>query len=334
MNVVETTSLNVLNLCVPCYNRCRYCLLSWDGECLGIDYQRSLAYAQRLYDWLKTAHPDIRFVYYFGYSMEHPDLPEAIRFLQKTNSPGGEFLQLDGMKMRTGEELQALFATLKGSGIKLVDFTFYGTREYHDRFAGRKGDFSLMMDSLAVALDKGLEVEVGIPVTKENLGQLDELLALLPEEQIRIFLFTPHSGGRGIHLLDSKITLDDYEAMSLKAKSYFSRKKNRTALEWMESEISPVSRRVLTLSLLPGNIDRLEGQSFEETLKELEKLDEDYYSRIPDFSGLLDRYADPKDRRLYSKKDLYLLYRRRYITENKLEIPDITDERFSGSLRY
>ena len=44
--------------------------------------------------------------------------------------------------------------------------------------------------------------------------------------------------------------------------------------------------------------------------------------------------VDLGDRRLYSKKDLYLLYRRRYITEKKLVIPDITDERFSGSLRY
>ena len=31
--------------------------------------------------------------------MEHPKLLEAIKFMQETNSPGGEFLQFDGMKM-------------------------------------------------------------------------------------------------------------------------------------------------------------------------------------------------------------------------------------------
>lgn len=331
---MKTTSLNVLNLCVRCYNHCKYCLLSWDGNCLGIDYQRSVIYARKLYDWLKTAHKEIRFIYYFGYSMEHPDLPEAIRFMRETNSPGGEFLQFDGMKMRTKEELRDLFATIKEQGIKLIDFTFYGTREYHDQFAGRRGNFQLMMNSLEIALETGLEAEVGIPVTKENLAQINELLELLPEDRIRIFIFTPHSGGRGIRLLDSKITVEDYESMSPKAKSYFNRNKNRTPSEWMESDLPAADKRVLTLSLRPTNIDRLERQPFEETLKELEKMDEDYYSRIPDFQSLLQLYADPNDRHLYSGKDLYLLYRRRYIADNKLEIPDVTDERFSGSLRY
>ena len=277
---------------------------------------------------------DIRFVYYFGYSMEHPDLPEAIRFMRETNSPGGEFLQFDGMKMRTREELRDLLAAIKAQGIKLLNFTFYGTREYHDGFAGRKGDFELMIHSLEIALEVGLDAEVGIPVTKENIGQIDELLKLLPEDRIRIYLFTPHSGGRGIGLLDSKITLEDYESMSPKAKGYFNRNKNRTPREWMESDLPKADKRVLTLSLLPENIDRLERQPFGETLAELEKMDEDYYGRIPDFPSLLKLYGDPKDRRLYSAKDLYFLYRRRYIAENELEIPDVTDERFSGSLRY
>lgn len=331
---MKTTSLNVLNLCVRCYNHCKYCLLSWDGRCLGIDYERSVTYARRLYNWLKTAHRDIRFVYYFGYSMEHPNLPEAIRFMREINSPGGEFLQFDGMNMRSMEELQDLLTAIKEQGIKLLNFTFYGTEAYHDRFAGRRGDFALMINSLEIALEKGLDVEVGIPVTKENIRQMDELLELLPEDRIRIFLFTPHSGGRGISLLDSKITLDDYESMSQKVKKYFNRNKNRTPQEWMGSDLPKADKRVLTLSLLPGNIDRLEQQPFEETLAELEKMDEDYYGRIPDFPSLLKIYGDPNDRRLYSGKDLYLLYRRRYIAENKMDIPDITDERFSGSLRY
>lgn len=331
---MKTTSLNVLNLCVPCYNHCRYCLLSWNGKCLGIEYDRSVVYARNLYNWLKMNHQEINFIYYFGYSMDHPNLPEAIRFMQETNSPGGEFLQFDGIKLRTREELYELLGTIKELGVKLIDFTFYGTKEYHDKFAGRKGDFDLMMNSLEIALELGLDVEVGIPATKENIDQIDELLNLLPEDRIRIFVFTPHSGGRGISLLDSKITVDDYENMSSKVQKYFDRNKNKTALEWVNSNQDKVENRILTLSLLPTNIDHLEQQSFEDTLKELEKMDEDYYSNIPDFQTLLNIYADSNDKHLYSKKDLYLLYRKRYIADNKLNIIDITDERFSGSLRY
>ena len=120
---MRTTSINILNLCVPCYNHCRYCLLSWNGKCLGVEYTRSVEYARNFYNWLKIAHPDINFVYYFGYSMEHPDLPEAIKFMQETNSPGGEFLQFDGMKMRTRAELHELLENIRTLGIKLIDFT-------------------------------------------------------------------------------------------------------------------------------------------------------------------------------------------------------------------
>lgn len=331
---MRTTSINILNLCVRCYNHCRYCLLSWDGKCLGIDYERSKAYARNFYNWLKTAHKEVHFTYYFGYSMDHPDLSNAIRFMQETNSPSGEFLQLDGMQMRTKEELDVLFATIKELGVKLVDFTFYGTKDYHDKFAGRKGDFELMMNSIEIALEKGLDVEVGIPVTRENLTQIDELLSQLPQDQIRIFLFTPHSGGRGINLLHSKITVDDYQNLSPNAKNYFNRNRNQTPAEWQSAQEPAPDSRILTLSLLPTNIDYLEQQSFEDTLRDLEKMDEEYYSKIPDFQSLLARYADPEDTHLYSRKDLYLLYRKRYIDEENISIVDIADERFSGSLRY
>ena len=323
-----------MNLCVRCYNHCKYCLLSWDGKCLGIEYERSVVYARKFYNWLKNTHKDIRFTYYFGYSMDHPDLPNAIKFMQETNSPSGEFLQFDGMKMRTKAELNSLFTIIAELGVKLIDFTFYGTKEYHDQFAGRKGDFALMMDSMEIALDKGLNVEVGIPITKENLSQIDTLLSQLPQDKIKIFLFTPHSGGRGSYLLDAKITLDDYEKLSSNAKRYFNRNRNQTPVEWLHSGESAPHNRVLTLSLLPSNIDFLENQTFEDTLKDLEKLDEDYYDKIPDFQSLLERYAATEDMHLYSKKDLYLLYRKKYMEEEKINVLDVTDERFSGSIRY
>ena len=254
--------------------------------------------------------------------------------MQETNSPGGEFLQFDGMRMRTKAELHQLLGNIKELGIKLIDFTFYGTKDYHDRFAGRKGDFELMMNSLKIALEKGLHVEVGIPITKENTTQIDSLMEMLPADKIRLFLFTPHAGGRGVTLMNSTITMDDYDRLSSTAKQHFNRKNNKTPLEWLNTDLPTVENRVLTLSLLPSNIDRLEHLSFENTLKELEMIDEEYYSAVPDFPTLLKLYADSNDSHLYSKKALYLLYRRRYITDNRLTVLDLTDERFSTSVRY
>lgn len=50
---MKTNILQVLNLCVPYHNYCRYCLLSWDGKCLDIDDRRAMQYAKRIFEWIK-----------------------------------------------------------------------------------------------------------------------------------------------------------------------------------------------------------------------------------------------------------------------------------------
>ena len=329
-----TKSINILNLNIPCHCHCRYCLLEWNGKTIGVDYDRSVNYAKSFYKWLKENRPDLGFTYYFGYSMEHPKLFEAIKFMQETNSPGGEFLQFDGMKERTKDELVEFLSNIKSSGIKLIDLTFYGLEEYHDKFAARQGDYNLMMNTLEVALNLGLNVEVGIPVTKENLNQLNELVEIFSTKNVDLYLFTPHSIGRGKTLLNSKITVCDYESMNDNVKKYFKRENNRTQKEWLDNPPIEVSVRTLTLSLLPSNIDDMENKSFEEVILELEEADDYFYSIIPSFNELLKKYVDVNDSRLYSKKDLYFIYRKKFVEENNLKIKDITDERFSGSFRY
>lgn len=329
-----TKSINILNLNVPCNNFCRYCLLSYCGKTLGIDYERSIQYARNFYEWLQENRPEIDFMYYFGYSMEHPHLFEVIKFMQETNSPSGKFLQFNGMKSRNSRELNELLTNLKDLGVELLNFTFYGTEEYHDKFSARRGDYCLMMETLDMALEKGIGVEIGIPVLKENLNQLEELVDIFSCKKVDLRLFTPHAGGRGETLSDSKITVEDYISMSDKVKRYFNRSSNKTQSEWLTAPPKEVVHRTLMLSLLPSNIEKLEKQTFEETLLELEKMDEEYFSQIPSFNELLIRYADENDRRLYSKKDLYILYRKRFVEENKIEITDITDERYCSSIRY
>ena len=77
---MKTVSVHVMDLSVPCANRCRYCLLSYDGRVNGVGFDRSMAYAQGFHDWLRQNRPELNFLYGWGYSMEHPRLPEAIRF--------------------------------------------------------------------------------------------------------------------------------------------------------------------------------------------------------------------------------------------------------------
>ena len=333
--IMRTTSINVMNLCVPCENRCRYCLLSYDGKVSGVDYKRSEAYAKRFYEWLKENRPDLSFLFGFGYSMEHPALMGAIDFCRSIGSATGEFLQFDGMKFRTDEELEDLLRQLKDHGIRLIDLTFYGTEEYHDRFAARSGDYRLMMRTLAQANRIGLDVTASIPITGENADQMDDLIAELEQYLTqRITVFVPHSEGRG-RLLDSvRFSEEHYQNLSEKVRSHFNTTRFKTEKEWLECGFPGNEKRVLTVTLRPENVAFFENQTFAETIAYLEKLDDDYYAAIPSVEELGKIYGDPNGNRYYSARDLYLHYQRRYIADHNLEIYDINDERQCFSRRF
>lgn len=332
---MKTKSINVFNQCLPCYNRCKYCLLSYNGKERGIAYERGVEFSKKMMEYLKINHPEIHFMHYLGSAMESQSLPQIIKDMKALNSPMAEFMQYDGTKFKEEQELLSILRKMKQAGIKLIDLTFYGMRAYHDEFAGRNGDFEYMMKIIDLTNSISLNVEIGIPVFKDNLDQIDVLVKLFEGKKVKeIFIFTPHAGGRGLALVDKKIDLNDYNCMSDSIKKYFNRNSNKTPMEWKSTNLPEVNSRMLHLSLLPTNIERLEKQDYEETLLELEKMDEEFYGIIPSFNSLLDMYVkQDDDKRLYTKKDLYAHYRRRFIKENGLSIKDI-DERYNYSLRY
>ena len=332
---MQTVSVNVMTLCTPCENRCRYCLLSYNGKTVGANYERSKQYAVRFYNWLKQNRPELSFVFGFGYSMEHPNLFEEIKFLQSINSPTGEFLQFDGMKFREKDELRRFLTKLKDYGIKLIDLTFYGDRDYHDRFAAREGDFDYMVSVAKIADEIGLKFQIGIAITSENAKQVDGLVdffsALNAE---KIFIFVPHSEGRGITIEDIRFDSKSFEKLGERARSKFNSTKFKTEKDWVECKYDKPSKRMISLSLTNENIDYFEGISFSEAIEYVERLDDEYYNAVPDFSELVKIYGDKNSDKFYSLRDLYLKYQRLYIEDNKLNVCDVNDERLCFSRRF
>ena len=333
---MKTVSINISSLCVPCENRCRYCLLSWDGRLRGLAYDRSAAYARRFQEWLKANRPELSFAFYYGYSMEHPELLESVDFLREIGSPGGKFLQFDGMKFRTEPELRQLLGELKAHGIELINLTFYGTRDYHDRFAARKGDFDYMMATLRIAAEVGLDVEVGIPLTRENAQQADKLVNLVGRYRpVRIFCFVPHGEGRGETLEPIRFRQDDYDALPERVRELLNRQKYRPEGEWIRENIfSDPEKRVLTLNLTGENAAYFESMPFAEVISYLEKLDDAYYASVPDLPTLAAMYGDKNGVCFYSERDLYLTYQRRYIREHGLSVTDMNNECGCFSRRF
>ncbi len=332
---MQTVSINIGTLCTYCSNRCRYCLLSYDGKAPGADWERSCRYAKAFYAYLQKNRPELSFAFYFGHSMEHPKLLEAIGFLQEIKSPTGEFLQLDGMAFRDESALRKLLSDLKAQGIKLIDLTFYGTRAYHDRFAARRGDYDYMMNVLRTANQIGLDCEIGYPLTQESAPLAGDFVAeLMPYRLKNLFFFVPHGEGRGRTLEGIRLTESDAEQLSESVQAHFNRCRFRSEREWLKAGFSAPDKRVLTLMLTEENIARYEKMEPADVIRELEEMDDKYYRAVPSLKELAARYGDANGDKLYSERDLYLSYQRRFIADAGLELYDVNDERQNFSRRF
>lgn len=331
---MKTVSLGIENLCVPCHAHCRYCLLSSCGQSTGVDYERGKRFAARLYREILEQRPDLRFFHYIGYCMDCEQLMDYITFSRETNSPSADFLQLNGLKLRDEANTDSFVSELVDAGIKLIDLTFYGLRDYHDRFAGRPGDFDFLVRILQSAHKHSLPTHISIPVTKENAGMMEELITLLESLCCgEIGLFLPHGKGRGRSLKSLRLTAEDLAGLSERVVSKLSA--CRTEGEWLKiGGGDEPTKRTLTLSLTPEEIERLEAMSLEEILSYLEGLDDRYYAALPSCEELAVLYGDPDGTRLYRRfRDLYLEWQQRYLAEHNLNIWDMNDETHHFSVR-
>lgn len=323
-------------LSVPCGCRCRYCLLSWDGHLPGPEYPIAEQVGRRFYQWFRENRPEVRFIFYFGFSMDTPYLRQNLAFSRETGSPAARLLQMDGLKYRTPAQAEDFFRMLKEEGVELVDFTFYGTEAYHDAFAGRKGDFAYMLSLAKIAHRQGLQVEMGAPVTRENLSQMAELVKTLEQaEPDKLFLFLPHELGKGASLAPYRLRVEDWEGLPEGVKKYLNRNRLKTPQEWkaLSGGMQP-EKRLLNLMVTKENAEALMTRPVEDILRELEEKDDRYHAAVPDFAGLCQLYAQIEDRRLFRQDDLQRAYEARFIAEQGLALPNLNDQRGDFSIRY
>ncbi len=131
MKTIQTRSITIQNLCVPCFNRCRYCLLSWDGKAVGTEWERSIILAERFIKEIKEARPGVTVSFFYGYSMEHPNLITAIQTLRRLGSkkitlfiPHGEGR---GKSLNSIRLQQQDLSVLSPDSLKLLNRDLYRT---------------------------------------------------------------------------------------------------------------------------------------------------------------------------------------------------------------
>lgn len=330
---MKTVSVSIENLCVPCHCGCRHCLLESCHKATGVEYARGQAFARRFYEWMKENRPDLDGNFYVGYCNEFPELLEHIDFVREF-APRFDFLQFNGLSFRNEEEIQNLLTDVMAHGIRLIDLTFFGLPEYHDRFAGRKGDFAYLLRITEEAKKLGLPVIASICLTEENKGQMEPLFSILQRVEIqRYSVFLPHAKGRGEKLSHLRLIKESFNTLPKVVRDNFMRVPHKTEAQWLrEGGFPKAERRALTLALMPENMDRLESMEPAEIILELEEMDDAYYAAIPSMDELAKQYGRPDNRQLFRFRDLALEWQKRYLREHPIDVPNMNDERHSFSV--
>lgn len=327
---MKTVSFSIENLCLPCSCRCKHCLLGYDGNTIGVGYEQGKNLARRI-----AAESSIKFNYYIGFCMDTPMLFDYIAFCQEIESPGGQFLQMNGFRERPYDEIERLMERIKNSSVDLIDLTFYGLPNYHDVFAGRPGDFRFLTKMLVAANKTQLPVNISIPITEDNAGQIERLFDILSEYKTdAINLYLPHSKGRGWFMEPQRLKKSTLEQLPPSVQARMPKIKTQSEAQWLSEKVFPEpDKRYLTLSLTPENFERYNNISAEKIIGELEMLDDTFYGAVPSAEELAKLYGNPLGDRLFRYRDLVLLWTKRYVRENSLKLHDMTDERGHFSIR-
>jgi len=329
---MKSTSLMVMNLCVPCPCDCRYCLLSSCRRATGVAFQRGKAYVQRFRQWAAQNRPDLPVHLCIGYCMETPDLPDYLRFSRETNAPWAGFLQLNGLKYRSDEAMTVWLRNVQQEGVTTIDLTIYGDEAYHDAFAGRKGDFAHMMRLMNAASALGFDISVSMPLTQENMTMAAPLMErFIPIAGVTCRAFLPHSKGRGAGMSHLRLTKADFDGLPEVVRSHFSRVETLTEAQWIaRGEYPPIPSRTLYLVLRPEEMDALEQEDFASVIARLEKTHDNYLAAMPDDAALARLYGNPQGQQLFRLRDLRLKWQQRWVQEHP-EVPDLHDEQVSGA---
>jgi hypothetical protein len=332
---MQTISIGIQNNCAACGCACKYCLLQSDKKASGIDYYRGKRLAERFAQWKKTSETQLPIYYCIGYCAEYPELFDNIRFNKTLGFVGGDFLQCNGIKIRNEAETKELIKRIKAAGIAMIDTTFFGTKEYHDQFAARQGDFEFLLRLSKCAVSEGIVCAPTFVICEENKGMLSDLFDILTEiTGLKMYSFLQDYRGRGYLLENSRLRIESYEKLPEKIKNTFNKVRYKTESEWLnEGKFSEYTERAIIINLRQDNIELFENMTCEEIIYYVENLDDEYYNTIPKINELAKMYGDFNNNRLYQSRDLFWKWQKRYIAENNIKIYDVTDERFCSSVR-
>ncbi|ADK15809.1 hypothetical protein [Clostridium ljungdahlii] len=302
-----------------CHCKCSHCLLcSGDNKISKIDFEhlKKLALKFKGIDEKYGFQPQLC-VYNCA---EYGNLSEQIKVNQQLSDPYAGFVNLNGTKMREGIELEEWVENLKNIGVTKVNFSWFGDREFHDRFVHRKGYFDYLFALSEAVSRNNIPKDDSVFLLRSNVEQMDVLTEKLKAVGSEPYYRLLDYRGNAKKIMDEFIRERDL----LKLPGYIkeSNSLNRFKPEYLwikmiENKMNPhLSKRGLFLVATPQNIETYMDISAEAIIDMFHDLDNRLQSSIPSIEFLAKEYGDAKSDILFDYKSVIWKWTDMYFDRN------------------
>jgi hypothetical protein len=298
---------------VVCHCRCRHCLLESGRGVTGVPFELAKAVAERFARWREAqGKPDFSADLSSGYPSCSPYVEECLIFNARHGGTHPH-VALNGRPLADETGLRKFLLGVKQAGAVAVNLTFYGSRDCHDRWAGREGDFEHLLLASRLAVDCGLPRSEIIFVPRGAIEELPALLETLdgiPGLESRCIALWDYRG-RGKRLERERPTLTDFDRLPQDIRAQINLGAHggcRPEAEWIQrilaGDFHRKSRRYYLLTVREDTIEWLSSADCGAILQRVRDVDDRLLEALPSLATLAQLYGRGDGDRLYTLRDL------------------------------
>lgn len=325
---IKITGVGTVNDTGQCVTRCRWCAFGNIGA-YNLTAERISAVLERLIEWRDRNRPaDFKVSFRWGrsFNFDLKTLVARAKLYKRVFGGQEKSIPFGGIYFKPDDQLKTWLLERKDIGIEKIVASFAGTRELHDKWACKKGEFEQLVRASWIAGEIDIEYSENLFLTRSTLPLLDELMDLLdaiPGRKSRT-IGPVHYRGRAQKMEEERITEDIMQALPSRVNKYFhTRDSMETERDWIEV-ISAGNRGPIEVELLlfidSSNIDWIETTPIEDVLADLEARTRRAYAAIPTIQELCERYSDRENGRMYSFAwELEKKWLNRYLQKNRID---------------
>lgn len=305
-----------------CCCRCRHCSLGDEHRICRVPFGRAKKVAERFLDW-RNEHgiTDLSVHITTGYSCWSDEAMDAIVFNKRIGATSWQYIPSNGTRFFPRDDLRRRLAERMELGVTTIGLTFYGLRDLHDAWAGRRGDFDHDLLLAKLAAEVGLNRQETVFISKSGIQDLPELLPVLdalPGQSNRDICPWDYRG-RGKQLEEERVTAAQVRALPEQIRRAIN-PRCKSEAEWVAGieagDCPRRDKRAYLISVWEDNIDWLESEDCRDILESIRITDERLNNAIPSLPALAAVYGESAGERLYSLRDLEWKWTDLYLQEH------------------